>query len=309
MILPRSLGALPKWDVVGTGLAVIDRIYTGAASQPQESLGGSCANVLLALGSLRHSVAPILALGADREGDFLTSQFSAVGICTEFIRQHENRLTPIIAQHLVPDAAQHWFSFVCPTTGIPYPKFTPVDFTGITNSQRALTSCRVFYLDRLSPANVWAMECAFNNGAITILELPNWDSPLLQRAMRVARIVKHSDDARGSDAISQDVFPDVAIVRTHGANGLTLKGHGYEIHLPAVQARSVIDTCGAGDMVSVGLIDRILRQSATPTDLSLNLLVEGLQAGQRLAASNCGYVGARGFLEECGVEAVESLLY
>jgi fructokinase len=71
----------------------------------------------------------------------------------------------------------------------------------------------------------------------------------------------------------------------------------------------VKDTCGSGDMVSVGVIDWFLRQKVQSTNaISLVSLREGVVAGQRLAAANCAFVGARGLFSNRNVAYVRSLL-
>jgi fructokinase len=57
-------------------------------------------------------------------------------------------------------------------------------------------------------------------------------------------------------------------------------------------APRVIDSAGAGDMVTSGLI-HVLLQHGMPV-LDVPTLETGLRFGQTLAALNCGFVGARG---------------
>ena len=66
--------------------------------------------------------------------------------------------------------------------------------------------------------------------------------------------------------------------------------------------------CGPGDMVSVGLIDWLLTHHQSNSVLSGSDLVEGIIAGQRLAAENCAYAGARGLFKEHGAEYVRQIL-
>src|SRR3546814_16362979 len=69
----------------------------------------------------------------------------------------------------------------------------------------------------------------------------------------------------------------------------------------AILAARVADTCGAGDMVSVGVIDWMLTNNfETLAALSAGNLLTGVLAGQRLAAENCAFAGARGLFKERG---------
>ena len=59
-----------------------------------------------------------------------------------------------------------------------------------------------------------------------------------------------------------------------------------------------MDTCGSGDMVSIGIIDWLLTNSIRTRSLRITDLLRGVVAGQRLAAENCGYPGARWLFKE-----------
>ena len=62
-------------------------------------------------------------------------------------------------------------------------------------------------------------------------------------------------------------------------------------------------------MVSVGLIDWLLaHRPSRQSDLNLDMLVPGIEAGQRLAAENCAYVGARGLFRQRGAAYARSVL-
>ena len=62
-------------------------------------------------------------------------------------------------------------------------------------------------------------------------------------------------------------------------------------------------------MVSVGIIDWILDRPRLATGgVAMSEFVEGVEAGQRLAAENCAYVGARGIFHERGADYARSVL-
>ena len=73
-------------------------------------------------------------------------------------------------------------------------------------------------------------------------------------------------------------------------------GQGYAtdwIELPAQPIAQVIDSAGAGDAVTAALIHRIAtaRTAGLPP---VEIVLQGLEEGQRLAALNCAFTGARG---------------
>ena len=73
-------------------------------------------------------------------------------------------------------------------------------------------------------------------------------------------------------------------------------------------APRVIDTCGAGDMVTTGLIHALMSVGATRQSIGLNDVHSGLVMGQWLAALNCAFVGARGIFHAFSGLAIRDAL-
>jgi hypothetical protein len=144
--------------VAGTGLTALDRIYAQGHSRPLEALGGSCGNVLMSLAMLGHPVAPVIALGDDAHGDYLVDQFRRAGCETRFVFRKSDRSSPVIVEHVDPHRAHHWFSFTCPETFAALPRWRPIDEEEVRSARGTLEHASVFYVDRLSPAIVTAME-------------------------------------------------------------------------------------------------------------------------------------------------------
>jgi fructokinase len=286
--------------VVGTGFAVLDRIYDVDRKSPIEALGGSCGNVLISLAMLGHSVAPMLSLGADPVGDLLLSELRAAGAKVDHIHQDASRQSPLVAEHIDRSEGKHWFSFSCPETGHPYPSYEPVSEAEVSAAASVLNECRVFYLDRLSASTVGALEIAVSSGAVGYFEPSRIeDGALMDRALRSATILKYSEEALGDDLVAFRIPETTIVICTQGAAGLTIRRGHEELRLPALSPPKVIDSSGAGDMVTVGVIDLLLRVAAK-SHLEVREILAGVIGGQRLAALNCGFVGARGMFREMG---------
>jgi fructokinase len=101
--------------------------------------------------------------------------------------------------------------------------------------------------------------------------------------------------------------PAVAIV-THGADGLEIRRGAQSIWCKSVHADEVFDTAGSGDMVSIGVIDRLLGSTGSKPSLDIEDLLQGVVAGQRLAAANCAFTGARGLFRAMGAAYARSVL-
>lgn len=303
--MPESM--MRDVDVAGTGFTVLDRIYTPGSSGVSEALGGSCGNVLISLAMLRRSVVPILSLGRDETGRRLVDEFSCVGADTRFIHRRPERRSPVLAQLVDPSIGAHSFAWRCPETRQEFPRFEPVDPEDVVEAGPVLDRCAVFYVDRVTEAVASAMERARDAGAIVFFE-PSEEGAAepFARAVAAASILKFSADRLGADI--EPAGGAVSIV-THGNAGLEVTSGDERLWLRPFPAREVRDTCGSGDMVSIGLIHWLLAiRPDTRTGLDLATVVPGIRAGQRLAAENCGYIGARGLFRQKGAEYARAIL-
>lgn len=295
-------------DVAGTGFTVLDRVYS--TDEPTfQALGGSCGNVLVSLAMLAHKVAPVLSLGADTVGDELVTAFAEAGALTRYIFQRPDRASPVLAQQLDAASGQHSFSFVCPETDRAYPRYEPIARDEAFRAEAAFATCQVFYTDRVSDGILDAMQTAADSGAVVYFEPSAIDDfDLFARAVSLATIVKYSAD-RMETFWSEARLRDGAIaIVTHGADGLEVSQDGRRVRCQATPAPLVKDTCGSGDMVTVGLIDSLLGRAALELRPQFEDILSGVIAGQRLASANCAYAGARGLFLAHGKDAARRLL-
>lgn len=293
-------------DVAGTGFAVLDRVYTDGRLA-DESLGGSCGNVLVSLAMLNRQVAPVLALGDDDEGERLICEFVSAGAVTRYIRRRTDLRSPILAQALDTASSAHGFSFICPETSVDLPRYQPIGEIELTFALPVLNHCSVFYTDRLSESILEAMKMAWSAGAVVFFEPSDVDDEtLFEEAMGMVSVLKYSVDRLGERL---SVLPHSCVrIVTHGAAGLEV-GDGDDAHwCDAINAPVVLDTCGSGDMVSVGVIDWMIANRLRANGLTASGLIEGIVAGQRLAAENCAYAGARGVFRKRGAGYVRQML-
>lgn len=296
-------------QVVGTGFVALDRIHVGTPRPVFEELGGSCGNVLISLAMLGRSVLPLLRLGADATGARLERDLRLAGADTRLVARRQSVRSPVIIELLDPASSHHRFSFSCPHSSERFGTFQPITRYELEPAKTAIETCTIFFADRLSEAICTAMEAAAAGGAIIYFEPSSLAEPaLLERALAVTHIVKYSID-RLSPEIAASLSPKTFSIVTAGSEGLELHYGGRAHHCPAVDADVVKDACGSGDMVTLGLIDAILQSGAASISaLSLDIVLDGVRAGQRLAAANCAYVGARGLFRECGAAHARSIL-
>ncbi|WP_336950249.1 PfkB family carbohydrate kinase [Sphingobium aromaticivastans] len=296
-------------DVVGTGFTVLDRVYVGSLDVSAEELGGSCGNVLISLAMLKRNVAPVLRLGEDEVGIRLVGAFHHAGAETKYIYRRIGVRSPVLAQQLHASGV-HSFTFRCPETDIDLPRYQPIDQDELERALPAIRSCSVFYADRLSSAIVDAMEAAASSGSVVYFEPSEiGDEALFRRALAVTAVLKFSAERLVALEGRVDLSKGLVLIVTHGEAGLEVRRGAKRHWSGSHPAPHVRDTCGSGDMVSVGVIDWLLaRRAGGGPNFSLAEFVHAVEAGQRLAAENCAYVGARGLFRERGADYARSVL-
>jgi fructokinase len=301
-------GVSPRPTVAGTGLAAVDRIYSDELEKPLEALGGSCGNVLLSLAMLGHPVAPMVTLGNDEQGRFLYDEFAKAGCETRYVFRGGNIGSPVIVEFVDTDRATHRFTSICPETERSFPRWKSIDEWQVRRAKKALRTASVFYTDRVSSAILKAMKAASKSGALVFFEPASADHPLFAEALRASSVVKLADGTSGARVSPGDLKDDSIVIRTHGHAGLTVSSGALQRFFPSVAAPRLVDTCGAGDMVTTGLLDFILKRWSARDRWSLDDVMDGIRVGQRLAALNCAFAGARGLFFAAGAPYVREIL-
>lgn len=293
--------------ILGTGFTVLDRIYADGDFAGEE-LGGSCGNVLVSLAMLHRMVTPLLALGTDPVGSLLVAEFERAGADTRFISRRRDVCSPVVAQHLDTASGRHSFSFSCRDTQVDFPPYQPISTEQVEAAEAALLACTVFYTDRLSRSGVDAMSLAHRAGAIVYFEPSEVHHELFDEALGLTSIIKYSSERVGSEIDQPVAASDAIAIVTHGADGLEIRSGTDSVWCDAIPAPKVADTAGSGDMVSIGLIDWLAACPLESTSLAVEQLASGVVAGQRLAAENCAFTGARGLFRNMGPEYARSVL-
>jgi fructokinase len=294
--------------VAGTGLTAVDRIYSDDYAAPTEALGGSCGNVLLSLAMLGHPVFPVVNLGDDDYGRFLFDEFERAGCETRYVSRAHTGSSPVIVEIVDTVNASHRFTSTCPQTLVRFPKWRSIDHHHVCRAADTLKSVSVFYADRVSESIVIAMEEAKRAGALVFFEPASTDDEMFARALRCATVIKLSDETAGKSIADRNLDPEAIVIRTHGALGLTVSNRSVRRHFPSSFAPRVVDTCGSGDMVTTGLLDLVLKRWYREGSWTVDDVFDGVEVGQRLAALNCGFTGARGLFRAAGANHVREML-
>jgi len=292
--------------IFGTGLVALDLVLSADPEAPVRAwAGGTCGNVLAILAALGWDSYPIARLNGDAASQRVRADLRRWGVQLEYLGCSPTANAPIVIQQILrarDGSPRHRFSWACPHCGSWLPGFKPVTAKAIepitTHAQRV----DAFFMDRLSRSALLLAEHAAKSGAVVIFEpSAKADAKLFSEALSVAHVVKYSDD-RFSEipGAMHGSSTTLVEIQTLGASGLRYR-HKLNrtlspwMHLDAAATHNLVDTCGSGDWCTAGLIATVARHGLGGLiKLGAEGLVEGLQFGQKLAAWNLGFEGARG---------------
>lgn len=299
------------FGVSGTGFAALDLIFPWSNRQDESgaehfsAAGGTCANVLLTLAQLGLHVSFLSRLGRDPAGMNISDSFRQAGVDVNAIFHDDTISSPIILQYLGSperEGDDHWFSRHYQGRHLP-------GYTGITRDQvlfatPTLTRSQAFVFDRLTPETLSAAHTASSGGALVLFE-PSAirDQALFRDALAFIDILKFSSQRLDKEKLPDTWLTDVPVViRTSGEMGLDIffRGRPRPYHLPAIKAPRMADSCGSGDMVTAGLLFWL----GTSEIRDRQAFLQGIGKGQKLAAMNCAFVGARGLFHAMDISRI-----
>lgn len=290
---------VPK--ILGTGLIALDIVLDSNKQLLSYGLGGSAGNVLSILASLGWSSSPIGKLGCDVAAEIILEEFRNLNVNLELIVQEHGIPTPVIYQHQLDwkSGKSHKFSFACPICGVKRPWHAPnIDLP--PPEVMDMVQPNVVYMDRATALGVRVAEYYKNRNVMIFFEPSEVgnDSALFRQALAVADVVKYADD-RLEDLEAFDRSHIFVEICTKGSAGLRFRAPSLGVNwvdLDAYSTPNVIDTSGAGDWCTSGLLYYLFKADpeCVISKVSYNQINEALRFGQALSALNCMALGARG---------------
>lgn len=297
----------------GTGLIALDVVISTDKAKPADFLaGGSCGNVLTILSYLGWTSYPIARLSNNRAGEVLLEDLHKWNVKDDLLSFTSDGSTPVIIHRILKDntgAPKHRFEFRNPEDGSYLPSYKPCLAKAVPAMIETLPNPKVYYFDRINRGSIDLAKAYKKHGALIFFE-PSSTKDLkgFNECLALADIVKFSVDRIGN---YDEIYPEGMApleIQTLGNDGLKfrVKGANRWSLLAGYKIDSVIDSAGAGDWCTAGIIMNILDKS-----LHLNLtrenIVFALQFGQALSALNCTFEGARGLMYN--IKRTELLLY
>lgn len=292
--------------ILGTGLVALDLIVEHYDTHQTLLVGGggTCGNVLAILARAGWHAQLIGALDHSVWSDILLSDLEHLGVRTEGFVREPDASPSLIVEHLKRSegsAGQHWFSLVCPRCQSDWPGLRATPDAVVRRSTAAGIGQDIVFVDRLSDGVMELVHKAKSEGSRIVYEPSSKnDRPWVGDMLALADIVKYSSERADALGVSEAAITADLVIVTDGAQGVRWRLNGptgYWRHRPATPASIIVDTCGAGDWFTAGLLLTLFEPSShSEPHLIEQTVSEAINRASGLAAWSCGFVGARGAL-------------
>ncbi|PYY38167.1 ribokinase [Curtobacterium sp. MCJR17_055] len=268
--------------VVTSGFAAVDVMINGSVCA---SPGGTAVNVAAILARLGWHSEVAGTIGTDPAGLFLAESLEADGVGTHSLRLFDQWKTPIVVQERRRD--DHAWRFACPACGARFAKHRPSEVAYATAVVEQLPAPDVFFFDRVSLFTIELARRWKEAGSLVFFEPAGLGRPaLFDRAVDVSDVVKYS--AERAPAFAERLPTDLTtLIETLGPAGARIRIDGVWTDVPGHPVTALVDSAGAGDWTSAGIIDALFTSGGEPD------WERALVAGQRLGADACGWEGVR----------------
>lgn len=260
--------------------------------------GGTAGNVAAILGFMGWESSVAADVGDDAAGLAVQKDLKKSNVSVRLVRKVEGRETPRLIHEIDPRG--HRFRYQCPTCGAKFPLSRPLRKDRALEIAALGLSPDVFFLDRLNAGTILLAEHFADRGSLIMFEPSRpANEELTQRAVRVAHIIKYAAD-RDPGLAAVVPLPRQVWIVTGGREGAQYRvGRGVWHTSPAFNY-PVVDTGGAGDWTTAGLIHSI----PLGTRLTVRAVGDSLRWAQALAAVSCGAPGARGLSMQQSADSV-----
>lgn len=278
--------------ITGTGFISLDLVLTGPS--PVLRAGGSCGNVLSILAYLGWRSTPVALFGDDRPAGRVLSDLEGSGVKICLVKRKAGWPTPLVLQ--IPAGVPgmtHRFVTRDPVTARKFPEYRALPPRVAAGAVRRIAAADFFYSDMSSRASVMLADACRELGAVFFFEPKSMRYPqTFRECLLNADIVKYSADEPVSRAVVSRSGAEL-VIETRGAGGLSFRSGNRWQRQPGFPVTGIVDTAGAGDWCSAGIIHS-LRGQGRPW--RRDLVEEALRFGQALGAMACRFSGARGLM-------------
>jgi sugar/nucleoside kinase (ribokinase family) len=303
---------------IGTGLVALDVILNGKPSTPARlCVGGSCGNVISILSYLGWDSKPIARLSKNTATKNVLKDFGKINVLTDLVSKEDDGSTPIIIHRILKDKngnPKHRFEFRIPGTNRWLPSYKPVLSSVVESITKKQKKAHVFYFDRVSRSSIELAKFYKENGSLIIFEPTSYkeDRQFIE-CIEVADIVKYSADRISNYSYIFPIPIAPLEIETLGSNGLRYRmksGTSKKwIKISPFNITKIVDTAGAGDWCTAGIINELGQNGAKSFHLAnKNNIENALKIGQALGALNCMFLGARGLMYNLNYQKMNEML-
>ncbi len=254
--------------------------------------GGTALNVARATAALGHRSGVMGTLGDDPSGRLIHKVLAEERVDMTALSLDRNWRTPVLLQ--VPKRGDHAWQFSCPDCGTRLPKYRPSPPGKTAETLAAVPAPRVLLLDRVSRFSLSIADEWRRQGTFVLFEPATLGrEDLFRRALSVAHLVKFSS-TRADEFRAVVDSAELPQVETMGVAGVRwrLDNSTRWTAQAAPDVANVVDTAGAGDWTTAGMMARLL--DGVPlgeNELSNDSIARALSEGQRLGSLACTWRG------------------
>ncbi len=317
-----------KPKAIGAGIVVLDIILNNGATIPIYRAGGTCGNVLAGLSFLGWETVAISRAGSDLASGIMISDLANNGVNTNYITREDGLVTPRIVEKLSSNGshAKHSFPQHCPSCERYLPRFRSPRLDTIENIFRENSKVDVYIFDKITPSTLKLARKYRQADALIFFEpssLRNMD--MVEQGISVCHVFKYtSDHTNGRHGLNKcseilklvNSYRTPLVIQTQGEGGLLYWKFGEEAchEMKSYNPQELIDTCGAGDWVTIGLL-YYLEETTKNNKLDLIrtfdsslILDEALSFAQILSSLSCMFPGARGLSDATDRDLILQLI-
>lgn len=298
----------------GSGLIALDIIINDTNNKYLTiCVGGSCGNVLSILSYFKWLSYPIAYMGKDLASNFIIKDLLYWKVNTNFIYLDDRISTPLIIEKVFNNnTITHKFEFKCPYCGsdLPRNRFIPKKY--LSEIIKKMPSSQIFYFDRISKNIIEIAKAQKNYGALIFFEpYKITKERLFKKCLKISHIVKYSGEQIKQIPYNIEIPLEI---KTLGASGLKYKLNIDEnnedkwIKLKAYNHNEIIDSAGAGDWCTAGIIHAIGQNGSEGfLNASKYQFKNAIKFGQYLASLKCRYIGARGIMYNIKISDINKI--
>jgi sugar/nucleoside kinase (ribokinase family) len=289
-----------------SGLVALDVVINDAdPAHPLLQTGGSCGNLSCILASWGWQVYPFSRMNQERPSQHVMEDFRHWGVRTDFCCLEPQVDIPLVVHAISHNAAGdsfHRFSWNCPSCGGWLPTYQPLTLVAAHSILGKVPVPSVFYMDRVSPANLQLAREFRSQGTLIVFEPTGvGDARLFLETLELTNVLKYSHERMRKIREIHEVSTPLLEIETLGKEGLRYRSRLIQFpdrswhRLESFPVARLEDAAGAGDWCTAALLHGIGSRAVVGlSELTEEEWRELLCYAQALSAWNCGFKGARG---------------